>query len=88
MSGVVIVFVVMFFLSLGCGFGAGWFTRGSLNAQEVDRMLSENFQEGYSAACNEGWTDLFAKREELNEMLRENAQLRIQIGKATTLYRP
>jgi hypothetical protein len=83
---ILLVFVVIFIPLAVLGFSAGWFIRGSLNAQELDRQLSENFQEGYQAAVDEGWTDLFAKREELNEALRENAQLHIAIGKARTLY--
>ena len=86
MSGVVIVYLVIFFLALALGFSGGWFIRGSLNANDLDRQLSENFQEGYQAAKDEGWTDLFAKREELHEALRENAQMRIFIGKVRTWY--
>lgn len=88
MSGVVIVFVVMFFATLALGFGAGWCFRGALNAQQVDTMLSQSFHSGYKAAQDEGWTDLFAKQDELRELQRQNAQLLIQIGKAATHYMP
>ena len=80
------ILVVMFLLSLACGFGAGWCFRDNLNAQQVDTMLSESFHRGYKAAQDEGWTDLFAKQDELRELQRQNAQLLIQIGKAATHY--